>query len=94
VRYLASHLLARMTRELSALWERAYGHPVYFVETFVDPTRFRGTCYRAAGWTVLGTTTGRGKDAPTRRPTRSKKAVLGRALTPRFRTLLSQAAAR
>jgi hypothetical protein len=67
---------------------------LYFVETFVDPARFRGTCYRAAGWTLLGTTTGRGKDAPTRQPTRSKKQVLGLALTPRFRTLLSQAAAR
>lgn len=92
VRYLASHLLSRMTRELSAAWERAYGHPIYFVETFVDPARFRGTCYRAAGWTVLGRTTGRGKDAPTRKPTRPPKTVLGRALTPRFRTLLSQGA--
>ena len=92
VRYLASHLLARMTRTLSALWQQAYGHPIYFVETFVDPARFRGTCYRAAGWTVLGTTTGRGKDAPTRRPTRPPKAVLGLALTPRFRTLLAQGA--
>jgi hypothetical protein len=89
VRYLASHLLARMTRALSGLWQQAYGHPIYFVETFVDPARFRGTCYRAAGWTVLGTTTGRGKDAPTRRPTRPPKAVLGLALTPRFRALLS-----
>ncbi len=93
VRYLASHLLARMTRELSAAWEWAYGHPVYFVETFVDPARFRGSCYRAAGWTVLGQTTGRGKDAPTRQPNRSKKDVLGLALTPRFRALLSPGAA-
>jgi hypothetical protein len=93
VRYLASHLLARMTRALSALWQQAYGHPIYFVETFVDPARFRGTCYRAAGWTLLGETTGRGKDAPTRQPTRSKKEVLGRALTPRFRALLTRAGA-
>ena len=92
VRYLASHLLARMTGVLSALWQQAYGHPIYFAETFVDPARFRGTCYRAAGWTLLGTTTGRGKDAPTRRPTRPPKAVLGLALTPRFRTLLAQGA--
>ena len=93
VRYLASHLLARMTRELPAAWERAYGHPVYFVETFVDPARFRGTCYRAAGWTALGQTTGRGKDAPTRRPNRPKKDVLGLALTPRFRALLARGVA-
>jgi hypothetical protein len=93
VRFLASHLLARMTRELSAAWEQVYGHPVYFAETFVDPARFRGTCYRAAGWTVLGPTTGRGKDAPTRKPNRSKKEVLGLALTPRFRALLSRGVA-
>jgi hypothetical protein len=93
VRYLASHLLGRMTRELPAAWERAYGHPVYFVETFVDPARFRGTCYRAAGWKLLGQTTGRGKDAPTRRPNRPKKEVLGLALTPHFRALLSQGVA-
>jgi hypothetical protein len=30
-----------------------YGHPVYFLETFVDPERFRGTCYRAANWVLL-----------------------------------------
>ena len=48
VPHLASHLLGRMVRRLSADWERVYGHAVYFAETFVDPERFRGTCYRAA----------------------------------------------
>jgi hypothetical protein len=33
---------------------QAYGHPIYFLETFVDPERFRGTCYRAANWVVMG----------------------------------------
>ncbi len=60
VPHLASHLLGRMVRMLSAEWERLYAHPVYFAETFTDPTRFRGTCYRAANWVVLGRTTGRG----------------------------------
>ena len=67
VPHLASHLLGRMARVLSADWQRVYGHPIYFLETFVDPQRFRGTCYRAANWIHLGVTTGRGKDAPTRR---------------------------
>jgi hypothetical protein len=48
---------------LSAEWERVYGHPIYFVETFIDPERYRGTCYRAENWMVLGRTTGRGKNA-------------------------------
>jgi predicted transposase YbfD/YdcC len=55
---LASQVLARNLRRLSGDWERAYGHPVLLAETFVDPTRFRGTCYRAAGWQCLGTTRG------------------------------------
>jgi Druantia protein DruA len=89
VEHLASHLLGRMGRRLSEDWERIYGHPIYFLETFIDPERFRGTCYRAANWVVLGRTTGRGKDDQTKRPNRSIKEVLGHPLTPRFRELLS-----
>ncbi len=54
----ASRVLALNLRRLSADWERAYGHPVLLAETFVDPARFRGTCYRAAGWQCLGGTRG------------------------------------
>jgi hypothetical protein len=90
VPHLASHLLGRMARRLSADWQRLYRHPIYFAETFVDPARFRGTCYRAANWIVLGRTTGRGKDAPTKRPNRSIKEVLGYPLSPRFRQLLAE----
>jgi hypothetical protein len=89
VAHLASHILGRMARMLSADWQRLYGHPIYFVETFIDPQRFRGTCYRAANWIVLGTTTGRGKDAPTRQANRSIKEVLGLALVKDFRQRLS-----
>ena len=90
VPHLASHLLAKMTRMLPGEWQRAYGHPVYFAETFVDPARFSGTCYRAANWVYLGETTGRGKDAPTKRPTRPIKHVLGYPLARRFRERLRQ----
>ena len=88
VPHLASHLLGQMARRVPADWQRVYGHPVYFLETFVDPTRSRGTCYRAANWQVLGQTTGRGKDDHTNRPNRSRKTLLGYPLTPRFRALL------
>ena len=88
VPHLASHLLGRITRRLSADWQALYAHPIYFVETFIDPERFRGTCYRAANWTVLGITTGRGKDAPTRQVNRSIKQVLGYALAKDFRERL------
>jgi hypothetical protein len=48
VQHLASHILGRMAGSLSNDWDQLYGHPVYFAETFTDPGRFRGTCYRAA----------------------------------------------
>jgi hypothetical protein len=91
VEHLASHLLGRMAKRLSQDWERVYGHPIYFLETFVDPERFRGTCYRAANWVLLGRTTGRGKNDQTNRPNRSIKEVLGCPLTRRFRQLLQEA---
>ncbi len=91
VEHLASHILGRMAARISADWQGIYGHPVYFVETFVDPERFRGTCYRAANWIVLGKTTGRGKQSNSYVPNRSIKEVLGYPLTKRFRELLGEA---
>jgi hypothetical protein len=87
---LASHILGRMAARISADWEQRYGHPIYFLETFVDPERFRGTCYRAANWVLLGQTTGRGKDDQTGRPNRSIKQILGYPPHRRFRQLLSE----
>jgi len=91
VEHLASHILSQMAARISADWEQIYGHPIYFLETFVDPERFRGTCYRAANWVLMGQTTGRGKDDQTGRPNRSIKQVLGYSLHRRFRQLLSEA---
>ncbi len=90
IEHLASHVLGRMAHRLSADWERVYGHPIYFLETFIDPERFRGTCYRAANWVLMGRTTGRGKDDQTNRPNRSIKEVWGYPLRRRFRELLSE----
>ena len=86
--HLASHILGRMARLISQDWEQMYGHPIYFLETFIDPERFRGTCYRAANWVVVGRTTGRGKDDQTHRPNRPIKEVLAFPLQRRFRELL------
>jgi hypothetical protein len=73
----ASHILSRMVARISADWQARYSHPIYFLETLVDPERFRGTCYRAANRVSFGNTTGRGKDDQTGRPNRSIKQVLG-----------------
>jgi len=88
VEHLASHILGRMAARISADWQAMYRHPIYFLETFVDPERFRGTCYRAANWVLLGKTTGRGKQSNSYVPNRSIKEVLGYRLTKRFRELL------
>jgi hypothetical protein len=65
-----------------------YGHPIYFLETFIDSERFRGTCYCAANWVLMGRTTGRGKQSNGYVPNRSIKEVLGYPLTKRFRELM------
>ena len=88
---LASHLLGRMARLLPSDWQQVYHHPVYFQETFVDLERFKGTCYKAANWTFLGKTTGRGKNDHTKKPNRSIKAVWGYPLCRDFRARLCEA---
>lgn len=62
---LASRVLKLTCQRLPEDWQGQFGHPVLLVETFVDPQRFRGTCYQAAGWQALGPTQGferRGQD--------------------------------
>jgi len=90
VKHLASHILGRMAQRISQDWQNFYGHPLYFLETFVDPERFRGTCYYAANWICLGETTGRGKASNSHVPNRSIKHVLGYPLHPGFRELLGE----
>lgn len=55
---LASRVLKLTCDRLSQDWQQHFGHPVLFAETFVDPQRYRGTCYKAAGWQPLGQTKG------------------------------------
>ncbi len=59
VPHLASHVLGLIACRIRADWQAKYGHPVYALETFVDRSRFKGTCYRAANWLRLGCTQGR-----------------------------------
>jgi hypothetical protein len=88
VLHLASHILGRMAKIVPIDWREMYAHPVYWLETFIDPARFKGTCYRAANWLPLGSTTGRGHNAPTKKRTQPVKELFGLPLTPRFRELL------
>ncbi len=73
---LASHVLALATKQIGDDWVEVYGYRPMLIETFVDPSRFAGTCYRAANWHFVGHTEGRGRlgSTPDRPPT--KKEIL------------------
>ena len=58
---LASRVLKLVCARLPQDWQERFGYPVLGFETFVDPQRFRGTCYKAAGWEPLGPTRGNGR---------------------------------
>lgn len=64
VPHLASHILGQVSRRLPQDWQAKYGQPIWLLETFVDRARFSGTCYRAANWTCVGQTKGRGRQGP------------------------------
>jgi len=89
---LASRVLGLCLRRLSDDWQSTWGHPVLVVESFVDESLYRGTCYRACGFEALGPTGGFARDSrdfyvPHERP----KQLYVRALHPRARNLLRQA---
>ena len=61
IRNLASMALSRALKRLRTDWLRQYGVDPWLLETLVDRQRFYGGCYRAANWTLLGETSGRGR---------------------------------
>jgi hypothetical protein len=75
VKGLASTILARSARQLPHDWSKHYGYTPLLLETFVDVTRFNGTCYRAANWIALGQTTGRGRMDRHHKARRSLKRI-------------------
>lgn len=87
--HLASHVLARAIRRLPTDWHQAYGLTPVLLETFVDTTRFKGTCYKAANWIPLGLTQGRGKNDRQHLNDKPVKAVFVYPLDKRFRDVLT-----
>ena len=85
VPHLASHLLATILKRISADWQQKYGHPLHLVETFVEHDRFRGTCYKAANWKLVGQTTGRSRQDRYSNMIVPVKDIYLYPLTPRFR---------
>ena len=88
VPHLASHLLGRIARRLSADWQELYKHPIHLLESFVDTERFRGTCYRAANWICLGRSLGRGTKSKHGQPDCSIKELWVYPLGKHFRQRL------
>ena len=85
LRYLASHILSRISRRISTDWEAKYGHPIDLLETFVDRSRFRGTCYQAANWIHVGQTQGRTRNGRRGVPSVPLKDVYVYPLIKNFR---------
>ena len=92
VRHLASKILAMNLRRLVTAWEKAWNHPVFLAETFVDTGRHRGVCYRAANWLYLGQTAGRSKRGNDYLYGATKKSLLIYPLHRHARRLLVQPA--
>ena len=87
---LASKVLSLCTKRIAADWQRRHGYPLLLLETFVDPARFHGTCYRAAGWQELGLTRGFRKSNTQYVQHDSPKRLLVRSLHPQARTILAR----
>ena len=88
VAHLASHILGQVARRAAEDWQARWGYRPVLLETFVDPEKYRGTCYRASGWELLGPTTGEGKPRRGRRYETTVKLVFVRALQREFRQAL------
>lgn len=86
---LASRILSLNLKRLSADWRTVHGHELLLAETFVDPQRFTGACYRASNWLVLGRSRGFAKQQRTYRRHDQPKLVLVYPLRRRARALLT-----
>lgn len=88
VPHLASHVLGQLARRVRDDWDERFGYRPLLMETFVDPAHFKGTCYRAAGWTYLGQTTGEGLRRPGREYKTTPKMLFVKPLVKGFREQL------
>ena len=88
IRHLASHVLGQLARRVEEDWQARWGYRPLLMETFVDPAKFSGTCYRAAGWLGLARTTGRGLARAGQTYESTPKEIYVKALSEDFRRRL------
>ena len=86
--HLASHVLGQLARRAADDWNERWGFRPLLLETFVDPAYFSGVCYRAAGWELLGETTGRGLAQPGKTYTSSPKLIYIKPISKQCQSLL------
>ena len=85
---LASHVLGQLARQVGDDWQQRWGFRPVLLETFVDPARFHGSCYRAAGWALPGRTTGAGLVRKGKQYQTSPKLIFVKPLQADFSHLL------
>jgi len=88
VRNLASHVLSVNIKRLGKDWEQKFNKNLWLLETFVDPSRFKGTSYKAANWKLIGQTNGFGKQGRKYIHHGAIKEVYVYVLEPRFREII------
>ena len=87
---LTSHVLSRVLARLGDDWQARYRYRPVLVETFVERSRFEGTCYRAANWQVIALSSGRGRQDGAHQVAQGQKLYLVHALQPDFRAVLQR----
>ena len=88
VKNLASHVLGQINRQITDHWQERWGYRPALVETFVDPDRYEGTCYKAANWQYVGMTTGQGLVRKNKTYTTRPKKIFVTPLIENYRELL------
>lgn len=86
---LASRVLGLALQRLSNDWQQRHGHSLLLAETFVDPSRFAGTSYKATGWQALGQTRGFSKNSTRYHHHGQPKIIFVKPLRPEARPWLS-----
>lgn len=88
VKNLASKALSLAVKRIRNDWQDRYGYSPVLLETFVDPEKYRGTCYRAANWNFLGQTAGRGRTEMHNKRPFTRKHIYVYPLVADFRSYL------
>ena len=88
VKNLASHVLGQINRQITEHWQERWGYRPVLIETFVDPVRYKGTCYKAANWQHVGMTTGQGLVRENKTYTTRPKNIFVTPLVKNYRELL------